>query len=68
MDRPLLDRPLRTAALPHSTGVVDACDDDHPSHTEVVANEDRLLRSLKAADRRALDALLRTLLADVESN
>jgi hypothetical protein len=32
------------------------------------ANGDRLLRSLNATDRRALDALLRTLLADVESN
>jgi len=33
-----------------------------------VANEDRLLRSLNTTDRRALDALLRTLLAGVESN
>jgi len=31
-----------------------------------VANEDRLLRSLSAADRRALDRLLRTMLADLE--
>jgi DNA-binding MarR family transcriptional regulator len=31
-----------------------------------LANEDRLLRSLSAADRRALDQLLRTLLADLE--
>ncbi|HMJ01210.1 MAG TPA: MarR family transcriptional regulator [Gaiellaceae bacterium] len=33
-----------------------------------VANEDRLLRSLNATERRALDALLRALLADLESN
>jgi DNA-binding MarR family transcriptional regulator len=33
-----------------------------------VANEDHLLRSLNASDRRALDTLLRTMLADVESN
>ena len=32
-----------------------------------LANEDRLLRSLSAADRRALDQLLRTLLADLEA-
>ena len=32
-----------------------------------LANEDRLLRSLAAADRRALDRLLRTLLADLEA-
>jgi DNA-binding MarR family transcriptional regulator len=32
-----------------------------------LANEDRLLRSLPAADRRALDRLLRTLLADLEA-
>jgi DNA-binding MarR family transcriptional regulator len=33
-----------------------------------VANEKRLVHSLNAADRRALDSLLRTLLAEVESN
>jgi DNA-binding MarR family transcriptional regulator len=32
-----------------------------------VANEERLLRSLRPADRRALDNLLRTLLSDLES-
>jgi hypothetical protein len=32
-----------------------------------LANEDRLLRSLSAADRHALDQLLRTLLADLEA-
>ena len=32
-----------------------------------LANEDHLLRSLPAADRRALDRLLRTLLADLEA-
>jgi DNA-binding MarR family transcriptional regulator len=32
-----------------------------------LANEDRLLRSLSAADRRTLDQLLRTLLADLEA-
>jgi DNA-binding MarR family transcriptional regulator len=32
-----------------------------------VANEDRLLRSFSAADRRTLDRLLRTLLADLEA-
>jgi hypothetical protein len=31
-----------------------------------VANEERLLGSLGAADRRALDDLLRTLLSDLE--
>src|SRR5918994_5172799 len=31
-----------------------------------VANEERLLRSLSAADRRVLDDLLRTLLSDLE--
>jgi DNA-binding MarR family transcriptional regulator len=31
-----------------------------------VANEERLLRSLKPADRRSLDRLLRTLLSDLE--
>jgi DNA-binding MarR family transcriptional regulator len=33
-----------------------------------VANEDRLLRSLNAADRHAFDSFLRTLLAEVESD
>jgi DNA-binding MarR family transcriptional regulator len=33
-----------------------------------VANETRRVQSLNAADRRALDSLLRTLLAEVESN
>jgi DNA-binding MarR family transcriptional regulator len=32
-----------------------------------LANEDRLLRSLNAADRRAFDSFLRTLLAEVDS-
>jgi DNA-binding MarR family transcriptional regulator len=32
-----------------------------------LTNEEALLRSLSAADRRALDSLLRTLLAEVES-
>jgi DNA-binding MarR family transcriptional regulator len=32
-----------------------------------VANEERLLRSLSRADRRALDDVLRTLLVDLES-
>jgi DNA-binding MarR family transcriptional regulator len=33
-----------------------------------VANEKRLVHSLNASDRRALNSLLRTLLADIESN
>jgi hypothetical protein len=32
-----------------------------------VANEERLLRSLTPADRRTLDGMLRTLLADLEA-
>jgi DNA-binding MarR family transcriptional regulator len=32
-----------------------------------LTNEEALLRSLSAADRQALDSLLRTLLAEVES-
>lgn len=40
--------------------VVDGAVEDH------VANEDRLLRSLDPADRRALDDLLRRLLADLD--
>jgi DNA-binding MarR family transcriptional regulator len=44
----------------HGKAVVDTALEAH------VANEKRLLRSLSAADRRALDDLLRTLLADLE--
>jgi DNA-binding MarR family transcriptional regulator len=39
-------------------------DKAHEAHQ---TNEEALLRSLSAADRRALDSLLRTLLAEVES-
>ena len=42
------------------TAVVDTALEAH------VANEERLLRSLEPADRRALDSLLQTLLADLE--
>ena len=44
----------------HGKAVLDTALEAH------VANEERLLRSLKPADRRALDDLLRTLLADLE--
>ncbi|MGH3041744.1 MAG: MarR family winged helix-turn-helix transcriptional regulator [Candidatus Rokuibacteriota bacterium] len=46
----------------HGKAVVDTALEAH------VANEERLLRSLKAADRRALDDLLRALLADLEGS
>jgi DNA-binding MarR family transcriptional regulator len=45
---------------PHGKAVVDTALEPH------VANEERLLRALKPAHRRALDDLLRTLLADLE--
>jgi DNA-binding MarR family transcriptional regulator len=47
---------------PHGRAVVDEVLEAH------VANEERLLRSLKPADRRRLDKLLRTLLADLEAD
>ena len=45
----------------HGKEVVDSALDAH------VANEERLLRPLSAADRRRLDYLLRKLLADLET-
>jgi DNA-binding MarR family transcriptional regulator len=47
---------------PHGKALVDEVIEAH------VANEERLLRSLKPADRRTLDELLRTLLADLEAD
>ena len=44
----------------HGKSVVDSALEPH------VANEEGLLLSLKPADRRSLDDLLRTLLADLE--
>jgi DNA-binding MarR family transcriptional regulator len=46
---------------PHGKTVVDKALEAH------VANEERLLRYLPLADRRTLDNLLRTLLADLEA-
>ena len=46
---------------PRGKAVIDKALDDH------VANEERLLRSLGASDRRTLDNLLRKLLADLEA-
>jgi DNA-binding MarR family transcriptional regulator len=47
---------------PRGKAVIDRAVEDH------LANEDRLLRSLGAGDRRALDGLLRTLLTDLEDS
>jgi DNA-binding MarR family transcriptional regulator len=55
-------RGVLVGLTPHGKAVVDKTLDAH------VANEERLLRSLKPADRRALDDLLRTLLADLEES
>jgi DNA-binding MarR family transcriptional regulator len=46
---------------PHGRSVVDKSLEAH------VANEERLLRSLSPAERRTLDDLLQTLLADLEA-
>ncbi|MGH3010588.1 MAG: MarR family winged helix-turn-helix transcriptional regulator [Gaiellaceae bacterium] len=54
-------RGVLVGLTPHGKAVVDKALEAH------VANEERLLRSLKPADRRALDNLLRTLLADLEA-
>jgi DNA-binding MarR family transcriptional regulator len=53
-------RGILVGLTPHGKAVVDTALEAH------VANEERLLRSLKPADRHALDDLLRTLLADLE--
>jgi DNA-binding MarR family transcriptional regulator len=55
-------RGILVGLTPHGKAVVDTALEAH------VANEERLLRSLKPADRRALDDLLRTLLADLEES
>ncbi|MGH3039695.1 MAG: MarR family winged helix-turn-helix transcriptional regulator [Gaiellaceae bacterium] len=54
-------RGVLVGLTPDGKAVVDKSLEAH------VANEERLLRSLKPADRRALDNLLRTLLADLEA-
>jgi DNA-binding MarR family transcriptional regulator len=54
-------RGVLVGLTPHGKKVVDEALEAH------VANEERLLRSLTPADRRALDDLLRTLLADLEA-
>jgi len=55
-------RGILVGLTPGGKAAVDKAVEDH------VANEERLLRSLKPADRRALDNLLRTLLADLEGS
>ena len=54
-------RGVLVGLTPHGKAVVDNVLEAH------VANEERLLRSLTAAERRALDGLLRTLLAHLEA-
>jgi DNA-binding MarR family transcriptional regulator len=53
-------RGVLVTLTPHGKAVVDNALEAH------VANEERLLRSLTPADRRTLDNMLRTLLADLE--
>jgi DNA-binding MarR family transcriptional regulator len=55
-------RGVLVGLTPHGKAVVDEAFEAH------VANEERLLRSLKPADRQALDNLLRRLLADLEAD
>jgi DNA-binding MarR family transcriptional regulator len=54
-------RGVLVGLTPHGKAVVDNALEAH------VANEERLLRSLTPADRRTLDGMLRTLLADLEA-
>jgi DNA-binding MarR family transcriptional regulator len=54
-------RGILVRLTPHGKSVADRALENH------VANEERLVRSLSPAERRALDDLLRKLLAELET-